>query len=69
MADRAYKRISEKVAIPKAVRFVQRVVERGRGIERQRKTPLFFVLSRFRVKTINKVRSTVNRIRDAQRGV
>ena len=34
MADRAYKRISEKVAIPKAVRFVQRVVERGRGIER-----------------------------------
>lgn len=34
MADRAYKRISEKVAIPKAVRFVQRVVERGRGMER-----------------------------------
>jgi len=29
LADNAYKRISEKVSIPKAVRFVQRVVERG----------------------------------------
>lgn len=34
LADKAYKRISEKVSIPKAVRFVQRVVERGIGIDR-----------------------------------